>query len=137
KRTGLGRREFLVSACGVASTLLAMNAAYATQGRRGGFYDLPKEAALDQHAARTAVDGGEFIFDVQGHFVNPTGAWLKRLPSGARPLGFATDDARCEPHRGPGELDYLRCVGPDQFVKDVFMDSDTALMVLSFVPSTR
>jgi predicted TIM-barrel fold metal-dependent hydrolase len=137
RRTGLARREFLVSACGVASTLLAMNAAYATQGRRGGFYDLPKEAALDQHAARSAVDGGEFIFDVQGHFVNPTGAWLKRLAPGARPLGFATSDARCEPHRGPGDLDYLRCVGTDQFVKDVFMDSDTDLMVLSFVPSTR
>ncbi len=44
--------------------------------------------------------------------------------------------ARCEPFR-TGEYDYLRCVGPDQFVKDVFMDSDTDLMVLSFVPSTR
>jgi predicted TIM-barrel fold metal-dependent hydrolase len=27
--------------------------------------------------------------------------------------------------------------GPDVFIKDVFMDSDTDLMVLSFVPSTR
>ena len=26
---------------------------------------------------------------------------------------------------------------PDQFVTDVFMDSDTDLMVLAFVPSTR
>jgi predicted TIM-barrel fold metal-dependent hydrolase len=137
QRLGLGRREFLVSACGAATTLLAMNSAYATQGRRGGFYELPAEAALDQYAARSAVDGAEFIFDVQGHFVNPSGAWTKTLPPNARPLGFATSDARCEPHRGPGQLDYLRCVGPDQFVKDVFMDSDTDLMVLSFVPSTR
>jgi uncharacterized protein len=137
RRLGIGRRAFLVSACGVASTLLGMNAAYAAAGRRGGFYELPGEAALDLHAARSAVDGNEFIFDVQGHFVNPTGAWLKTLPPGAKPLrGFASD-ARCEPHRGPGDLDYLRCVGPEQFVKDVFLDSDTDLMVLSFVPSTR
>ena len=95
RRLGLDRRTFLVSACGVASTLLGFNAAYAGQGRRGGFYELPQEAALDLQAARSAVDGNEFIFDVQGHFVNPTGAWLKRLPGTAKPLGFATSDARC------------------------------------------
>ncbi len=137
RRLALDRRDFLVSACGVATTLLAMNAAYAAAGRRGGYYDLPAEAALDRHAARSAVDGNEFIFDVQGHFVNPTGAWLKALPQGARPLrGFASD-ARCAPHQGAGEWDYLNCIGPGQFVKDVFLDSDTDLMVLSFVPSTR
>jgi len=137
KRLGLGRRAFLASACGAATTLLAMNAAYARTGPRGGFYELAPESALEGPLARSALDGGEFIFDVQGHFVNPTGAWLKRLPKGAKPLGFATNDARCAPHRGPGDFDYLRCVGPDQFVKDVFLDSDTDLMVLSFVPSTR
>jgi len=114
-----------------------MNAAYARSGRTGGFYDLPREAAFDPQLARAALDGNDFIFDVQGHFVNPTGAWLKRLPAGAKPMqGFASD-ARCAPHQGPGERDYLKCIGPDQFVKDVFMDSDTDLMVLSFVPSTR
>ena len=136
RRLGVSRRAFLVSSCGVASTLVAMNAAYAKAGRTGGFYDVPREAALDLHAARSAVDGNEFIFDVQGHFVNPTGAWLKTLPKGARPLTFTTSE-RCAPHLKGGDLDYLGCVGPDQFVKDVFMDSDTDLMVLSFVPSTR
>jgi predicted TIM-barrel fold metal-dependent hydrolase len=48
-----------------------------------------------------------------------------------------TERSSCAPHRGSGDLDYLNCVGPDQFVQDVFMDSDTDLMVLSFVPSTR
>src|SRR5687768_1479046 len=66
KRLGLDRRSFLVSACGVATTLLGMNAAYARAGRRGGFFELPGEAAVDQYAARSAVDGNEFIFDVQG-----------------------------------------------------------------------
>ncbi|MDQ3026170.1 MAG: amidohydrolase [Pseudomonadota bacterium] len=137
RRLGLDRRSFLVSACGVATTLMGMNAAYATQGRRGGFFELPREAGLDLHAARSAVDGNEFIFDVQGHFVNPTGAWLKRLPPDAKPMqGFATAE-RCALHREKGPRGYLDCIGPDQFVKDVFMDSDTDLMVLSFVPSTR
>ena len=137
KRLGVDRRSFLVSACGAASSLIAMNEAYAKSGPRGGFYQIEREAALDVQLARSSVDGTEFIFDVQGHFVNPTGAWLKRLPPGAKPMqGFASD-ARCEPHKGPGDFDYLRCIGPDQFVKDVFMDSDTDLMVLSFVPSTR
>jgi uncharacterized protein len=137
KRLGIDRRSFLVSASGAASTLLAMNTAYARTGLTGGFFDVPREAALDIVAARSAVDGNEFIFDVQGHFVNPTGAWLKRLPPGARPMQGFTNQVRCEPHRGPGDFDYLNCVGPDQFLKDVFMDSDTDLMVLSFVPSTR
>ena len=135
-RLGLDRRGFLVSACGMATTLLGMNAAYARQGRRGSFYDLPPEAALEHEAARSVIDGDEFIFDVQGHFVNPTGAWTRRLPEGARPLQFPkTRD--CGPGKGQGALDYLQCIGPDEFVKDVFLDSDTDLMVLSFVPSTR
>jgi hypothetical protein len=136
RRTGMDRRSFLVSAAGTASTLLAFNDAYAAAGPRGGWFELEPEAALDPQLARSAVDGGEFIFDVQGHFVNPTGAWTKRLPEGARPLQMPKTQA-CGPSKGPGRLDYLQCIGPDEFVKDVFLDSDTDLMVLSFVPSTR
>jgi uncharacterized protein len=137
KCLGIDRRSFLVSACGAASSLLAMNDAYAARGQTGGFYDIDRGAALDLQLARSSVDGEEFIFDVQGHFVNPTGAWLKRLPPGAKPMRGFTSAARCAPHVGAGDFDYLRCVGPEQFVEDVFMDSDTDLMVLSFVPSTR
>lgn len=136
RRTGMDRRSFLVSAAGTASTLLAFNEAFAAAGQRGGYYELDREAALDPPLARSAVDGGEFIFDVQGHFVNPTGAWTKRLPDAARPLRMPKTEA-CGPSRGPGRLDYLQCIGPDEFVKDVFLDSDTDLMVLSFVPSSR
>jgi len=136
KRLGLGRREFLVSACGTAATLLAMNEAYARAGRTGGFFELPRESALDQYAARSALDKNELVFDVQGHFVNPTGAWTKRLSETATPLQFPKTRV-CGPSKGPGRLDYLQCIGSDEFVKDVFLDSDTDLMVLSFVPSTR
>ncbi|HEX9181773.1 MAG TPA: amidohydrolase family protein [Burkholderiales bacterium] len=104
KRLNLSKRRFLVSACGAASTLLAFNAANAAAGRTGGFFDLPPEAALEPQAARSVADRGEFIFDVQGHFID--------TPKG-------------------------NSKGPDVFLKDVFLDSDTDMMVLSFVPSQR
>src|SRR5437764_11772580 len=135
RRQNLSRRAFLVSACGAATTLLGMNAAYAAAGRRGGFFDLPDDAALDLHVARSALDRNEFVFDVQGHFVNPTGAWTKALAPGAQPLRF-TDLKGCKAANAPG-LGYLQCLGPDEFIKDIFLDSDTDLIVLSFVPSTR
>jgi predicted TIM-barrel fold metal-dependent hydrolase len=136
KRVGLGRRAFLVSACGAASTLLALNTAYAAAGRRGGFYELPRDAALDAQLARSTLDTGEFVFDIQGHFVNPTGAWTRALPAGTQPLKSFAENKRCEAAAKPG-LDYLQCLGSDAFIKDVFLDSDTDLIVLSFVPSTR
>jgi uncharacterized protein len=136
RRLGLTRRRFLVSACGAATTLLAMNQAYAAAGRRGGFFDVAADAALDRDAAAAAVDGNEFIFDVQGHFVNPTGAWLRQLPPDARPLAF-TQTAGCAAAALPGNRDHLQCLGPDAFIRNIFLDSDTDLVVLSFVPSTR
>ena len=135
RRTGMHRRDFMVSLCGAASTLLAFNAAQAAMGRTGGYYALSDDAALDAGAATEQLAGNEFIFDVQGHFVNPDGAWLNALPEEARPLsgmpaaGCALGDE--------GGRSYLKCLGPDAFIQDVFMDSDTDLMVLSFVPSRR
>ncbi len=136
KRVGLDRRSFLVCACGAATTLLAFNEAYARHDFAGGYFDVPKAASLDVQLARSTLDGNEFIFDVQGHFVNPTGAWTQRLRPGARPLRMPKT-VSCGPAKGPGQLDYLQCIGSDEFVKDVFLDSDTDLMVLSFVPSRR
>jgi uncharacterized protein len=136
KHLAISRRAFLVSACGAASTLLAMNRAYAASGPRGSFFDVPAEAALDTQLARSTLDTGEFIFDVQGHFVNPTGAWTQALPPGAQPLKSFAQNKQCEAAAQPG-LAYLTCLNGDAFIKDVFLDSDTDLCVLSFVPSTR
>ena len=136
KRAGRTRRDFLVSSCGAASTLLAFNAANAAVGRTGGLFALAEDAAVDEAAADAALKGNEFILDVQGHFVNPTGAWLDHVPEDARPLS-GLPAAGCTLGEGPEARSYLKCLGPDAFVKDVFMDSDTDVMVLSFVPSTR
>ena len=132
---GLSRRDFLVSACGAASTLLAFNAANAAAGKRGGFFELDAEAALEPQLAQARLGGkGEFIFDVQGHFVDPTGAWVKTAPADAFKW---SPKAACALAAKPGARSHLDCLGPEEFVKDVFLDSDTDMMVLSFVPSRR
>jgi predicted TIM-barrel fold metal-dependent hydrolase len=136
RRTGLTRRNFIVSACGVATTLLAFNRANAAAGKTGGWFDLPREAALDMQLAAAQVEGEELIFDVQGHFVDPNGTWLRGVQSAAQPFSWAPK-AGCVLGREPGERSYLRCLGPEEFVKDIFLDSDTDMMVLSFVPSRR
>ena len=135
KRLGVSRRGFLVSACGAASTLIAFNAANAAAGRTGGYFDVPAEAALDRElAAASTGSRGEFIFDVQGHFVDPSGAWLESAP----PDAFKwSPKAACGLAATPGPRSHLACLGPDEFVKDVFLDSDTDMMVLSFVPARR
>jgi hypothetical protein len=135
KRLGLSRRDFLVSACGAASTLLAFNAANAAAGNHGGFFNIEPEAALEPQLAQARLGGkDEFIFDVQGHFVDPTGAWVKTAPADAFKW---SPKAGCAIPAQPGARSYLKCLGPEEFVKDVFLDSDTDMMVLSFVPSRR
>jgi uncharacterized protein len=135
KRVGMNRRDFLVSACGAASTLLAFNSANAAVGKLGGFFDIESEAGLEPRLAQARVGGkGEFIFDVQGHFVDPTGAWVKTAPADAFKW---SPKAGCGLAAKPGAHSYLNCLGSEEFVKDVFLDSDTDMMVLSFVPSRR
>src|ERR1043165_456431 len=67
KRLGISRREFLISACGAATALLAFNRANATAAKRGGFFEIEPKAVLEPQLAQARVGGkGEFIFDVQG-----------------------------------------------------------------------
>src|SRR5687767_2561268 len=135
KRLAMGRRDFLISGCGAASTLLAFNAANAAAGRTGGFFELPAESALEQQLAAAGTGGqGEFIFDVQGHFVDPSRAWLATAPQDAFQW---SPKAACGLAQRPGARSHLACLGPEEFVKAVFLDSDTDMMVLSFVPARR
>ena len=75
KRVGIGRRAFLQSLCGAATTLLTLNEAFAALGNIGGFFRLPKESVFETGAAAQALEGDEFIFDVRTHMVDPAGAW--------------------------------------------------------------
>lgn len=125
RRLGLPRRRYLVSLLGAAATLAAFDRAFAAAGARGGRYALPKEAPFELAAARQALAGDEFIFDVQLHHVNPRGAWRKRAGPNAF-KGF--------PNANCGKADHVECFSAEQLLKDVFLDSDTAMGVLSHVP---
>ena len=136
KYTGMKRRDFLLSGCGAAATLLAANQVNAQAGMTGGFYQLSADSASDPQLAKSELSGNEYIFDIQGHFVDPNGRWLKDLPESAKPFS-SLPNAQCDRADMPGSRSYLQCLGPEQFIQDVFMDSDTDMMVLSFVPSRR
>jgi hypothetical protein len=119
--SGQNRRQFLASSCGAAATLLAFNEVNAWSGNKGGHFDLPEEAAFDPQLAASKLEGREFIFDVQGHYLPPN------LARTLKPQCIEDHDLL--------ERDYMRCLGADNFIKDVFMDSDTDMMALSFIPS--
>lgn len=136
RRIGRSRRSFLVSASGAASTLLSLNAVNALAGKTGSFFDVPSEARYEQALAQDVLGGDEFIFDVHGHFINPHGAWRDGVPEGAQPFLSLPKVQVCKTAEMEG-LDYLECLSGEQFIKDVFVDSDTDMMVLTFVPSGR
>lgn len=122
KRINLPRRQFMISLCGAASTLATLNFAQAA-AKRPAFFDLSEEAAMDEEVAEQILGKREFIFDVQGHYLPPGGHMAKK--------------AGCAGANEVLQRDYMACIGTDSFIKDVFLDSDTDMMVLSFVPSSR
>jgi hypothetical protein len=127
RRLGLGRRSYLVSACGAAATLAAFGRTFAAAGRTGGAYAVPPEAAYEPELAQATVGGDEFIFDVQLHHVDPAGPWRK-------PGALWESALRGMPYASCGESDLVRCFTRERLLKDVFLDSDTSVAVLSHVP---
>jgi len=121
KALGWSRREYLASACGAATVLLAMN----QLGCGGGSYRAPPESAHEPDAAKAAVAGDEFIFDVQTHQVSADRPWwdVKR-PSLA-------DFLKTIPQAECGAPHWARCFTDDVLIREVFLESDTQLAVVS------
>jgi predicted TIM-barrel fold metal-dependent hydrolase len=131
RATGMSRRNFLLSVCGAATTLLALNACSRdearSRGRRdpGGSYEVPTTATTDPDVAREALAGNEFVFDVQGHFleyrVNPAAQHGRDFWDGF-------------PQQYCGEDDPRMCFSITHFMEEVFLKSDTSMVVLSALP---
>ncbi|MBM3514979.1 MAG: amidohydrolase [Alphaproteobacteria bacterium] len=138
RHSARARRAFLRSASGAATTLLALNEVQAAAGRRGGFYEIPAEAALDQQLAQATVGAKkEFIFDVQGHHIGDLSSWREDSVLYPDRMGFRffAPHSNCTYKLPDPEVGHLNCLTGDAFVKEVFMDSDTDIAVLSFGPA--
>src|SRR4029453_14048224 len=116
RRLGLGRRRFLVSACGAAPALLALGEACARAGRRGGLFELPASSALEPELAQAKLGGSEFIFDVQNHHVAPERPWRERS-------AFWDRTVRSFPFAEGGLPDPIDCFSARQYVKEVVADT--------------
>ena len=132
RRIGLSRREFLLSLCGAATTLLALDACTREATREkspgatpgGGYSSIPPEATHEPDAAREAIGGEEFVFDIQGHL----------LEYDLNPILNGQDFWQRFPQQGCGESDPRVCFSIDNFMELMFLRSDTSMLVLSALP---
>jgi predicted TIM-barrel fold metal-dependent hydrolase len=133
RRTGMTRREFLLSMCGAATTLLVLDACTREAERAspttpsatpGGGYEIPPEATTEPSAAQTAVGGEEFVFDIQGHL----------LEYDLNPVLNGQDFWTRFPQQDCGEDDPRVCYSIENFMTEMFLRSDTSMLVLSALP---
>lgn len=131
RRRGLTRRDFLTSAAGAATTFFVLNACsternQAAGGSPGGTYEVTPDATIDPDAAREALAGDQFVFDVQTHYVNY---------DPANPIPAFTDafpQARCD--TGSAGSDTRLCFTVDSYFTELFTRSDTSMAILSALP---
>jgi hypothetical protein len=69
QRTGVTRRQFVLSVCGAATALLTLDActreSHKSTGRRpGGSFQIPLEATTEPTTAEEVLGDSEFVFDV-------------------------------------------------------------------------
>jgi predicted TIM-barrel fold metal-dependent hydrolase len=122
-RLGMTRREFLRTSSGMAAAFLAMNAVY------GNLFDVAAAEASDPELAaeRASKLAGQFIFDVQNHFVRDDFAW-----DGILALGEYAK--RWNPVLEAEGVTMQRFKF-ENYVKEVFLDSETTIALLSAAPS--
>jgi predicted TIM-barrel fold metal-dependent hydrolase len=121
RRLGMSRRQFLLSSMGAATMLTVLGACSSDdEASPGGTFAIDPEATHDPDAAAEAVGGDEFVFDVQGHFLDYSHDFAGSAP------GFP--QSRC------GEDDPKDCYSVDKFLDLIFNNSATDMIVLSALP---
>ena len=124
KRLGLNRRQFMRTSCGMAAAFVAMNEIYGNV-----FQVTPAEAREPELVqARAQSLAGQFIFDVQTHFVRDDFDH-KEL------LGLAEFASQhWNPKMKAEGVSSLARYKFQNYVKEIYYDSDTNLALLSGAP---
>jgi predicted TIM-barrel fold metal-dependent hydrolase len=133
RRHGMDRREFLRSTAGMALALAAMNAVF------GRFFDVLDVEAMEPQAFAERKGERYFIVDLQTHYVSthydPTVAPGSATLRGEAFLGLRkkarTRGWNAELKEDTGTMEDLQW---RNFVKEVFLDSETDLALISTPP---
>jgi predicted TIM-barrel fold metal-dependent hydrolase len=132
---GLSRRDFLKSTGGMAVAFLAMNSIF------GRFFDVLEVEAAESSAFAERSGNSPFIFDVQTHYVSrgydPSNTEASRkgavskqglLGLRKRALEMGMNSTLGQDKGTMDDLDWVN------FVKEVFLDSETSLGLISTPP---
>ena len=122
-KVGMDRRRFLRTSLGMAAAFVAMNNVF------GNLFDVSEAEAVDVTLAaeRAAALNGQFIFDVQTHFVRDDykqEGFIDLLKS-----MNALEKSGLDPDRIS-----VYNVKFENYVRQIFLNSDTAVAVLSGTP---
>ena len=115
RKLGMDRRTFMASAMGMATCFLASNKVW------GKIWDVTEAETFDPAAYQEKLPKGEFfILDVQTHFTNGIA------------LNFRTNEF--VKNMGFNLKDDVASYSFSQFLKEIFFDSETEMIVISGVP---
>jgi hypothetical protein len=125
KKLGIERRQFLKTAAGMATAFLAMNQVY------GKVFEVnPAEASTPELAGERARKyADEFVCDLHTHFLRDDTRLtvFVALREYTGRVGFNPDLAK-----EPQTLEHLKFAN---YIKEMFLDSDTKIALLSGAPS--
>jgi hypothetical protein len=93
----------------------------------GGFFDVPPDPTDPEQVCEVMLDASkEFIFDIQTHHVNRADTNYD---------GFLRDQLQFTSYCGPNSVAPLDCFGRNEYVRLMFLESDTTVAVLSGLPA--
>src|SRR6202022_263345 len=123
-RLGLDRRQFLRTGCGMAAAFLAMNDVF------GRLFVIDRAEAAEPGAAAERINSlaGQFIFADQVHFVRDDFRGEKLLDLAKYASAHWNPDMLKDAGMSLARYKF------DNFVKEVYLDSDTKIALLSGAP---
>jgi hypothetical protein len=115
KKLGMERRDFMATSMGLATCFLASNMVY------GNVWEVDEAETTEPGAHEDKYPKSDyFIFDVQSHFTNGAAIGFRNMEF-VKNMGFKLENSP-EAYAFPN------------FVKEMFFDSETAMLVISGVP---
>jgi uncharacterized protein len=93
----------------------------------GGYYDVPEDPTDEEQVCAKMIDPSSlFIFDIQTHHVNRANALYEK---------FLSEQSRFTRVCKPGSILPVECFSREEYVKLMFLESDTTVAVLSGLPA--